>query len=88
MVADHRFRLDLGIQYRNVRYTSGGEEATGALKSITKNIGNEREVFLKANSAGAVHLMMFLFVTSFVDVCWYDRCWSSSRLHLNVINSV
>src|SRR5436190_3810032 len=52
----------------NVRYPSGGEDVTGALKWITKNLGKEREVFLKGNSSGAVRFMTLLFETSFIEV--------------------
>ena len=61
VVADYRLSKGPGNPNGKAQYPSGGEDTAGALAWITKNLGKDREVFLMGNSAGAVHVMTFLF---------------------------
>ena len=64
VVADYRLSKGPGSPTGDARYPSGGEDTVGAINWITKNLGSDRPIFLMGNSAGAVHVMTFLFEPS------------------------
>lgn len=64
IVADYRLSKGPGNEMGTARYPSGGEDTALALKWISENLGADRHVFLMGNSAGAVHVMTFLFEPS------------------------
>lgn len=63
IVADYRLSKGPGNPNGTARYPSGGEDTALALKWISKTLG-DRQIFLMGNSAGAVHVMTFLFEPS------------------------
>lgn len=64
IVADYRLSKGPGNPTGDARYPSGGEDTVGAINWITTNLGGDRQIFLMGNSAGAVHVMTFLFEPS------------------------
>src|SRR5579862_7353009 len=67
IVADYRLSKGPGNENGKAKYPSGGEDTALALKWISENLGADRNVFLMGNSAGAVHVMTFLFEPSLRD---------------------
>jgi alpha/beta superfamily hydrolase len=64
IIANYRLSKGPGNPDGNGRYPSGGEDTVEAIKWATANLGKQRPVFLMGNSAGAVHVMTFLFEPS------------------------
>jgi acetyl esterase/lipase len=63
VVMDYRLSKGPGNPSGSARYPSGGEDIVFALNWIEKNVG-QKPVFLMGNSAGAVHVMTFLYEPS------------------------
>ena len=62
IVANYRLSKGPGNDHGDAKYPSGGEDCALAIQWIAKNLGSEkRELFVMGNSAGAVHVMTFLF---------------------------
>jgi len=64
VIANYRLSKGPGNEDGNGRYPSGAEDCAGAVEWIGANLGRDRKVFLMGNSAGAVHVMTFLFEPS------------------------
>jgi hypothetical protein len=61
VIANYRLSKGPGNEDGKAKYPSGGEDCAGAINWITQNLGAQRKLFLMGNSAGAVHVMTFLF---------------------------
>jgi Carboxylesterase family len=61
VVANYRLSKGPGNEDGDAKYPSGGEDCALAINWIQKNLGAKRDLFLLGNSAGAVHVMTFLF---------------------------
>jgi Carboxylesterase family len=64
VVADYRLAKGRGNPHGKAKYPSGGEDLAAAIKWIEKELGEKRKIFLMGHSAGAVHVMTFLFEPS------------------------